>query len=98
LPVEIGGYGAAILRYPDARDRQRMAGGKPTLPEPRPLAFGAPTSGHGRYVDGSLAELRKDGRTAWTATGVLTESRVDTFQFVRFPFRSRPICRTTAGW
>ncbi len=84
-PIEIGGYGAAILRYPSARDRQRLAGGTPSLPTPRLLPCGTPTVGHGQYVAGSLDQFPKEGRTVWTAVGQLTKSHVDTHLFVRFP-------------
>jgi hypothetical protein len=95
--VEIGGYGAVILRYPQARQRLRQAGGVPSLPEPRPVLFGAPTVGHGQHVDGSLAQSPSDGQAVWTATGVLTKSHVDTHLFVRFPLPA-PTDLTDSRW
>ena len=83
VAAELGSYGAVILRYEGSRERKRLAGERPSLPEPQPLTVGEPTKGHGEFVDGTLAQI--PGQQVWTATGVLTKSQVDTHLFVRFP-------------
>ncbi len=97
--VSLGGYGAAILRYPAATDRARRAGGPPQLPAPRPLpvTFETPTEGHGEFVQGAVASDPQDGQPAWRATGTLTKSQVDTHLFVRFRLAG-PVDLSGSDW
>lgn len=96
--VTLPEYGAMIVRYPAARERQRREGGAPARPALRALSFEAVTVGHGEQVDGELSEGRIEGDLrAWTAVGRLTRGEIDTHLMVQFRLPA-PLDLSATDW
>jgi hypothetical protein len=89
VSLDLGPYGAALLRYPVPRLPQKRTPGRGALPNlvQRSIPDVKPAMVQGEFV---RAEVVPDvihsqpGRPAWRASARVTKSQVDTFTFVRF--------------
>ncbi len=91
VSLNIEPYGAALFRYPAARlpqKRRPTAGPLPNLTQ-RPIPDVNPNVIRGEHVRAEVAadsSRATAGQPVWRATASLTQSRVDTFLFLRFQF------------
>ena len=91
VPVALGPFGAAILRYPSRRQPRRRTpqdGGLAGL-SLTPLGTTEPQTGKGEHVRADIAAVPRPDRAeglAWRAHGVLTKGDVDTHLFLSFRY------------
>ena len=91
VPLRLGPFGAAVLRFPNRREPRRrlpQGGGLPGLSWTR-LGSRSPEVGKGEHVRAEVEPLARPDRgdgPAWRARGVLTKGDVDTHLFLSFRY------------
>lgn len=90
IPLALAGYGATLLRFPEARPARRGRLPNGALPGVvcRDLPAATPELAGGEFVRKELLRQGAPGAAApaaWRARAVLTKADVDTHLFLRFP-------------